>query len=192
MIRDSSRDSVVSITQVLNPEVTFMVPARTRPLRKRGFTLVELLIVVIILAILAAIVVPQFVASTSDAELAALDSNLRNIRSAIALYNQQHGEYPGANGDGTNAANTEAAFLSQLTTFTDADGDASATKDATHIYGPYLTRASMPPDPVLNVATVEVINLGSLPLVASGVGGGWKFDTVTGQLVMNHTSYDDH
>jgi type II secretion system protein G len=160
---------------------------------RQGFTLVELLIVVIILAILAAIVVPQFVASTDDARLAALDSNLRNIRAAVALYNQQHGEYPAANGDGTALANTEAAFLSQLTTFTDADGDAQATSDATHIYGPYLTRSTMPADPFLNVATVEVGNAGTLPLTGTaGDPGGWKFDTVTGQFICNHTSYDDH
>lgn len=158
---------------------------------KQGFTLVELLIVVIILAILAAIVVPQFIASTDDAKLAALDSNLRNIRSAVALYQQQHGEYPAANGDGTALANTEAAFLSQLTTFTDAEGDAAATKDATHIYGPYLTRSSLPTDPIMNVSTLEVGNAGTLPLVATGVAGGWKFDTVTGQFIVNHTGYDE-
>jgi len=167
-----------------------MVPARIRS-RKGGFTLVELLIVVIILAILAAIVVPQFVASTSDAKLAALDSNLRNLRSAVALYNQQHGEYPAANGDGSALANTEAAFISQLTTFTDDAGASSPTKTATHIYGPYLTRSSMPPDPIMNVATVDVGNAGTLPLVATVTTGGWKFDTVTGQFITNHTSYDD-
>jgi prepilin-type N-terminal cleavage/methylation domain-containing protein len=168
-----------------------MVPARARSSRKGGFTLVELLIVVIILAILAAIVVPQFVASTSDAKLAALDSNLRNLRSAIALYNQQHGEYPAALGDGTALPNTEAAFISQLTTFTDDAGDSSATKTATHIYGPYLTRSSIPADPIMNVATVDVGNAGTLPLTATVTTGGWKFDTVTGQFVMNHTGYDD-
>ncbi|MFK7816701.1 MAG: prepilin-type N-terminal cleavage/methylation domain-containing protein, partial [Gammaproteobacteria bacterium] len=47
----------------------------------KGFTLVELLIVVIILAILAAIIVPQFSASTNDAKAAALQSNLANLRS---------------------------------------------------------------------------------------------------------------
>ena len=72
---------------------------------QRGFTLVELLIVVIILAILAAIVVPQFASSTEDAKISALDSTLANIRSAIDLYYQQHGHYPSAvaSGGGTCA-----------------------------------------------------------------------------------------
>ena len=64
-------------------------------LAQRGFTLVELLIVVIILAILAAIIIPQFTAATDDATQSAYDTNIANIRSAVDLYRQQHGEYPG-------------------------------------------------------------------------------------------------
>ena len=45
-------------------------------LKAKGFTLVELLIVVIILALLAAIVIPQFASSTDDAKIASLDTSL--------------------------------------------------------------------------------------------------------------------
>ena len=162
-----------------------------------GFTLVELLIVVIILAILAAIVVPQFIASTDDAREAAVDTNLRNMRAAIDLYYQQHNEYPSANGDGVNAAGTNLAFISQMTQFTDNDGDVAATKNVAtgHIYGPYLRRSSLPADPIKNVSTLVIVPVaseGTLPVPAdAGDPGGWKFDKIAGQIILNHASYAD-
>jgi len=64
---------------------------------QRGFTLVELLIVVIILAILAAILVLQFASSTDDARGSAADSTLANLRASLDLYYQQHDStYPGS------------------------------------------------------------------------------------------------
>src|SRR2546426_12484075 len=67
-----------------------------RPIQA-GFTLVELLIVVVIVAILAAIIVPQFTSATLDAQEAALDANLAGMRSAIELFHAQHTNlYPGA------------------------------------------------------------------------------------------------
>ena len=75
-----------------------------------GFTLVELLIVVIILAILAAVAIPQFSSSTDEAKLSALDSSLSSLRSAVDLYKQQHGHYPGtvAPNSGPNATPTSS------------------------------------------------------------------------------------
>ena len=77
-----------------------------------GFTLVELLIVVIILGILAAIVVPQFASSTEDAKLQTLRSDLTEMRSAVELYYHQHNNrYPGkySEADGTTLSPSAAA-----------------------------------------------------------------------------------
>ena len=64
--------------------------------KQAGFTLVELLIVAIILAILAAIIIPQFASTTIDAQESALRTNVSAMRSALDVYRQQHGAYPGA------------------------------------------------------------------------------------------------
>jgi general secretion pathway protein G len=60
--------------------------------RKSGFTLIEILIVVIILGILAAIVIPQFSNASSDARKASLQSTVQTLRSQVALYKLQHGD----------------------------------------------------------------------------------------------------
>jgi general secretion pathway protein G len=66
----------------------------TRILRKtrKGFTLVEILIVVIILGILAAIVIPQFTNASQDARRSALASTVQSVRSQVELYKLQHGD----------------------------------------------------------------------------------------------------
>ena len=59
---------------------------------KRGFTLVEILIVVVILGILAAIVVPQFTQASTEAKMNSVCSNLQSLRSQIELYKVQHND----------------------------------------------------------------------------------------------------
>jgi len=163
--------------------------------RSKGFTLVELLIVVIILAVLAAVVFPQFSASTNDAKSAALQSNLTNIRSAIEFYYQEHGEYPGANiatgatcGTGAavsaGAANSQEAFVAQLTRYTNDDGEACTGKDATFKYGPYI-KGNIPDNPEGTSNTVVVTSTGVLGLTTASAGG-WRYDTVTGEFIGDH------
>lgn len=54
--------------------------------RKRAFTLVEILVVVVILGILAAIAIPKFAGASEDAKAAALQSTLGGVRSSIAAF----------------------------------------------------------------------------------------------------------
>ena len=167
-----------------------MAMALSTPNRKRakGFTLVELLIVVIILAILAAIVVPQFATSTDDAKDAALDSTLANMRDVIDIYFAQHGEYPAALPDGASAANTPTTFVQQLSLYTDADGISSDTKVGNFVYGPYLKLPQVPLEPKTNSRSLVVVNAGSLNLAPdAGDLGGWKFDSISGKLIVNHS-----
>lgn len=167
---------------------------------QRGFTLVELLIVVIILAILAAIVVPQFASSTTDAKISSLDTNLANIRSAMDLYYQQHGgRYPGQyqETDGTTLAATAAAKLAaltaQLTLYTDLNGKTANTKDATFKYGPYFKKAELPANPITESSAIAFQGTGALGMTsAANPAAGWKYDVVTGQFIADDPLYDDH
>jgi general secretion pathway protein G len=162
-----------------------------RTQKQTGFTLVELLIVTIILAILAAIVVPQFAATTDDARASAFDANLNGMRSAVELYRQQHGAYPGAvaagtatcvNGTNQTAAIGSAAFETQMTFFTNQAGAACTGTDPTQFrFGPYL-KDGVPTNPLGSNNTVTVVTAGVLGITSDGAGG-WKFDSITGELI---------
>jgi general secretion pathway protein G len=58
--------------------------------QSRGFTLIEILIVVVILGILAAIVIPQFTNAAQDANVSSARSQLQTMRSQIELYRVQN------------------------------------------------------------------------------------------------------
>jgi len=61
---------------------------------RKGFTLVEILIVVVILGILAAIVIPQFTNASEEARLSSLKSNLQSIRAQLQLYKMKNDTFP--------------------------------------------------------------------------------------------------
>ena len=63
-------------------------------MRKKGFTLVEILLVVTILGILAAMVLPTFQGNVATAKESASKSNLSTMRTQIELYKLQHNGYP--------------------------------------------------------------------------------------------------
>ncbi len=130
--------------------------ARVRPISK-GFTLVEILIVVIILGILAAIVIPQFTSASEDARRNSTSSLLQTIRSQVELYKMQHGDmWPTTDGT-SDATKWDWELLTGKTNF--AGG--AVTKSATGAYGPYLQQ--LPKNPFNNSSSVAADG-------ASGVG----------------------
>ena len=128
----------------------------------KGFTLVEILIVVVILGILAAIVIPQFTSASESAKESSLVSQLQTIRSQLELFQVQHnGSYPDLS-DSSNPWGplTEESSADHTSAGIDSDGGD---------YGPYLQQA--PKNPFTNGSTV-----------ASDNSGDWKYDSSTGEI----------
>jgi general secretion pathway protein G len=68
---------------------------RTMNVAKRAFTLLEILIVVVILGILAAIVLPNFSSATNDARAGNIEAQLASLQNSIELYRaQNNGAFP--------------------------------------------------------------------------------------------------
>ncbi|MBI3598671.1 MAG: type II secretion system major pseudopilin GspG [Nitrospirae bacterium] len=61
---------------------------------EKGFTLIEVMVVVTILAILAILVVPKFVGRTDDARIVATKVQIRNIEEGLHFYKLDNGVYP--------------------------------------------------------------------------------------------------
>ena len=138
---------------------------------RKGFTLVELLIVVIILGILAAVVIPQFGNASSEAKESSLMTNLAAFRGAIDLYKIQHKDtFPGTI-SGTSSWDN---FVTHMTTSTDVDGAAGTD------YGPYL-RTGIPRNPINGLNTGIEGTIPSSPDDSTG----WYYDSSTGELRAN-------
>ena len=140
-------------------------------IRRSAFTLIEVLIVVVIMAILAATIIPQFTDSTKDAKLSTVKFNLATLRSQIQLYRTQH--------TGLNPS----ATLVELTQATDING---ATGGAGAVYGPYLRQ--IPVNPFTNLNTVTTTTSDPLTTAPAGTGG-WIYNATTGNIWIDHATY---
>ena len=61
---------------------------------RRGFTLIEIMVVIVILALLAALVGPKLIGRSDDARVADAKVQIRNIETALKLYKLDSGAYP--------------------------------------------------------------------------------------------------
>ena len=79
-----------SASRLHSPHASRLAPA----VGTGGFTFIEIMVVVAILAILAALVVPRIMGRTDDAKRTAAKVQIRNIEGALQLYKLDNGVYP--------------------------------------------------------------------------------------------------
>ena len=154
---------------------------------KRGFTLIEILIVIIVLGILAMIIVPQISVSTDDAKISTVQADLSYIRSTIQIYFVQHADtFPGQTDSTNGSTNTDAAvaavsMVRQLTRYTDSTGKVSDNKDGTFKYGPYLKSLALPVNPFNDLTSVVCDATSDITKARAATGAnGWKYHFNTG------------
>ncbi len=149
---------------------------------RNAFTLVELLIVVVILGILAAVALPHFSDASEDAMLAGLKADLRHVRLAIRTYTVQHeGRNPNIGPDGL-PRDTQAGLRKRLTQTTDKSGKLTATGEL----GPYLN--VLPSNPfAIDPDKADNVRMGTAaPPV---VDAGWYFNTSTVKFSANSAGH---
>lgn len=145
-------------------------------LRRDGFTLIELVVVVLILGILAGVAAPKFISKSSETKEAAVKQTLSVVRSAIEMFRAETGSFP--------TATTGNDFVNQLL--------------------PYLRGATFPASPILDDNTknrLVGIDTGAATSPLQGEASpttGWRYRTTDGSFICNSTAsgpsgtpYDD-
>jgi general secretion pathway protein G len=142
--------------------------------KRAGFTLVELVVVVVVIGILAAIAAPKFMNISKDATDNAGRQSLIAVRDAIENFAAQNdGVYPGSGG---------------------TDEGVVKTAIASYLRGPFPTCPIKDSD--RDRSGIEVVAGGTV-LSGNGVASPstekmWKYDTSTGELIINYSANDSN
>jgi len=154
------------------------LPLAGQSRRAHGFTLVEVLLVVVIVAVLAGVLIPRLTNSTEDAKASTLKHNLYVIEAQIEMYRAQHlNQYPAIK---DNA-------LPQLTASTNAAGEIGA-QGPQYPFGPYLLEPPMNPYDGGKAVTAVAVP-GQEPTAVAGNLGGWQYDATNGAIWPNNPEF---
>jgi general secretion pathway protein G len=157
-------------------------------MRLRALTLVEVMVVVAVLGILAAIITPQFQGHITRAKEAAAKDNLCTVRVQIQLYKVDHkGRYPGY-WKGMQAPATTLKYQFIGTSAEDGSAVASTVKSGEYIYGPYLKQ--MPINPFNELSGIRYLADGVDAVNAVDGMSGWLYKKETGEIFLNWPGTD--
>ena len=157
--------------------------------RTKAFTLVEILIVVVLLGLLAAIVIPAFGEGTMSARASALTQDLRILQRFILIYKCQHLEVaPGYLNGNTSSTPTESSFVNQATQSSTSTGQTAAVGTSGYNRGPYL--AKIPTNPVNSLNTVQILEDSSPFPGNADDSHGWIYKPATGEIRSDCTGTD--
>jgi general secretion pathway protein G len=131
--------------------------------RRNGFTLIELVVVIMILGILAAVAAPRLLGTSGNATDNGIRQSLSVIRDAIELYAADHGgALPGADGN-------EATFLTDL--------------------DPYLRGNAFPKCPVgAKNANIKFTIVAGAIAGEAAPAQGWHYNNKTGEFIVNYSA----
>lgn len=136
-------------------------------MKKKGFTIIELMVAIAIIALIAAITIPRFTNITNNAKVANVQENLANIRTSIAMYYVEHSSFP--------------SYTSESTSL---DYDVSINGNLSEAFSRYYSKKEL-------ASTPEASNLGISIKKSNKVlrkrdnSGGWVYEESSGKIYAN-------
>ncbi len=145
-------------------------------MKNKGFTLIELMVVVAIIGLLAAIALPKFGDASDSAKAANVQGNLANMRTAISMFYAKTNEYPD--------------LVNNWDDLTGATASDEAGNDV--LFTDYYSKSVTPKtpgmggDPEANNEVYTGTTSGTGIVASSNVGdGGWAYYTTDGSIRAN-------
>jgi general secretion pathway protein G len=141
-----------------------MKTSKTQQLKRGGFTLVELVVVVLVLGIIAAVAAPKMFDTANDARDNSTIQSLSVLRDGVELYKAKNGTYPGD-------AGTEGDFKADMRE---------------------VLAGAFPKNQITAAASDATVKVEDSANALSASGAeDWKYNKQTGELIINTSGFDN-